>query len=349
MKLNAQAEKLLKKKLSLKLKEMLPSASEAARMQFIDAVLKSEEVSTAPFTKLLEESSTPQEVYLALVYCRYAISILYKSFPEQDRAALSKHLLVQHDRLTSLLLTSIEAQHEKSWKKLQSELKQEGHDHLLSQARNEWTQEKVLHIYNLYHEMPISTVVGILRVGELSVTVNKTKELIAVIAASAAGDRAFTRLPKTEMSVELIVEESTGKTVHFQFGEFNPLHSEKRRETRVQSSKPDPISVKGAKSGEVKGKILDYSASGMGLSFDSEVELQPGDEISFNTRINDHKFTGKGAIVWVQKMPGFCRTGIALEYNQEIHLRLENEVRRREKSIRSELKLRGVPNSLLAS
>ena len=349
MKLDAKAEELLRKKLAEKLQQMLSHASESARQQFIEFVLKPDEISTSPFTQLLDESCTPQEVYLALVYCRYAILMFVNNLPDQDRELLSKHLLIQHDRHASLLITAMESRHEKKWKELQSELQQEGHDRLLSQARNEWTQEKVLHIYNLYHEMSISTVVEILRVSEHSVTVHKTKELIAVIAASEAGDRAFTKLPKTEMSVALVVDESTGKTVHFQFGEFQPLHSEKRRETRVQSSTPDPISVKSVKSGEVKGKVLDYSASGMGLSFDSEVELQSGDEISFNTRINDHKFTGKGTIVWIQKMPGFCRAGVALEYNQESHLRLGNEVRRREKSIRSELRLRGVPNSLLGS
>jgi len=350
VKLDAKAEKLLRKKLAEKLQQMLSHASEPARQHLIDLVLNaSGEGLTSPFTKLLEESCTPQDIYLALVYCRYAISMFVNNLPEQNRDVLSKHLLIQHDRHASLLITAIESRSEQRWRKIQSELQKEEHDRLLSQARNEWTQEKELHIYNLYHEISISTVVKILRVGERALTANKTKELVAVIAASEAGDRAFTRLPKTEMSVELIVDESTGKTVHFRFGEFQPLYSEKRRETRVQGNKPEPINVKGAKGEELKGKLLDYSASGLGLSFDSETALQAGDEISFDTRIHDHKFTGKGTIAWAQKQPGFCRVGIALDYNQETHLRLENEVRRREKNIRSELKLRGVPNSLLAS
>jgi hypothetical protein len=346
VKLNEQAEQLLREKLHQKLQQMLPHASELACQQFIELALGSGESSAAPFTQLLEESCTAQEIYLALVYCRYAISMFVNSLPDRDRAVLSKHLLIQHDRCASLLITAIESQHEQKREALQSELQREGHDHLLSQARNEWTQEKELHIYNLYHEMPVSTVVEILRVGEHSVTVDKTKELIAVIAASEAGDRAFTRLPKTEMSVALIVEESTGKTVHFQFGEFKALHSEKRREMRVQSGKPDPIHVKSAKEEDLKGKVIDYSASGFGLSFDSETTLQTGDEITFDTRINDHKFTGKGTVVWVQKQMGYCRAGILLEYSQELHLRLGNEVRRREKSILDELRLHGIPDSL---
>ncbi len=349
MKLDNEAEKLLKQKLDPKLKQMLPHASEAARQQFIDVVLQAEGVATAPFEQLLEESCTPQEIYLALVYCRYAMTMLFNTLPDQDKHILTKQLLIRHDKQTSLLLTAMEDKHEKSWKELQRELQQEGHDHLLSQARNEWTKEKEIHIYNLYHEMPISTVVETLRVGEHSFTVNRTKELVAVIAASEEGNRAFTKLPKTELSVELIVEEATGKTVHFQFGEFKPLHSEKRREVRVQSTKPDPIKVKNSNGEELKGKLLDFSASGFGLAFDSETSLKPGDEITFSTLIHDHKFTGKGSIIWVQNQPEYCRAGISLEYSQELHLRLENEVRRRERTIRSELKLRGIPNSLLSS
>ena len=348
MKLDHDAEKLFVQKLSPKLKQLLPHSSETARQQFIEAVLKAEVVSSSPFEQLLEESCTPQEIYLALVYCRYAMSMLYNSLPETDKNVLTKQLFIRHDKNTSSLLTTMEGRYEKSWKNLQSELKQEGHDHLLSRARNEWAQEKEVNIYNLYQEMSISTIVEILRVGERSFTVNRTKELVAVIAASQEGDRAFTKLPKTKLSVELIVEEATGKTVHFQFGEFNPLHSEKRRETRVQNSKPDPIKLKGSNTEELKGKLLDFSASGFGIAFNTETTLQPGDQVTFNTFIHDHKFSGKGTIIWIQDQSNFCRVGMSLEYTQELHLRLENEVRRREKAIRSELKLRGIPNSLLS-
>ena len=347
--MDERAEKLLQEKLKERLQKMLPHASEASRQSFIEAVLKPEAVSPLPFEQLLQEYCTPQELYLALVYCRYAISMLYNTLPDTDSAVLSKNLLVQHDKHTTLLLATMESRYEQRWKEIQSKLQQEGRDHLLSQARNEWTNEKEMYIYNLYHEMPVSTVVEILKVGEHSVTLNKTKELIAVIAASEAGNCAFTKLPKTEMSVELIVEETTGKTVHFQFGEFKPLQSERRREMRVQSVKPDPIKVKSAKGDVLQGKLLDYSVSGFGLSFNSETTFQVGEEITFETRINDHKFSGKGTLVWLQKMPGFCRVGMVLDYSQEIHLRLGNEVRRREKAIRSELRLRGVPNSLLSS
>lgn len=349
MKIDAKAEKVLRKKLAEKLQQMLPHAPDMARFRFIESILKPEEVTTSPFEQLLEESCTAQEIYLALVYCRYAITIFLNTLPDQDRNVLSKNLLIQHDKHTALLISAMDSRHEQKWQELQQELRQEGRDHLLSRARNEWDHERQLRIYNLYREVPISTVVEILRAGEHSLTLNKTKELVAVIAASEKEDRAYTRLPKTEMSVELKVEESTGKTVHFQFGEFKALHSEKRREVRVQGSKPDPISVKNPRAGELKGKVVDYSASGLGLSIDDEADLQVGDEITFDARINDHKFNGKGTIAWVQKLPGFCRAGVALDYDVEIHLRLENEVRRRERAIRSELRMRGVPNSLLSS
>lgn len=347
--MDERTEKLLRGKLKERLQQMLPHASEPARQNFVQAILKPDTASTSHFEQLLQESCSPQELYLALVYCRYAISVLYNKLPAQDRDVLTKHLLVQHDKLTSLLLVSMEARAEQRWKKLQSELQQEGRDHLLSQARNEWANEKEIYIYNLYHEMPVSTVIEILHAGEHSFTVNRTKDLIAVIAASEKGDRAFTRLPKSEMSVELIVDESTGKTVHFRFGEFSTLHSEKRRNMRVQSSRPDPIKVKSAKTGVLEGRVLDFSVSGFGLAFHSETELQVNEEITFDARINGHKFSGKGTIVWIQKKPGFCRAGLLLEFETESHLRLENEVRRREKSIKSELRLRGVPDSLLGS
>jgi len=271
----------------------------------------------------------------------------FNRLPDQDRAALVKHLLSHHDRYASLLMSAVESRHEQEWQKLQAELLQEGHAHLLSRAQHEWSREKEIYIYNHYKEMPIATVVKLLHVGEHSFTINRNKEIITVFTASEQGDRALTRLPKSELSVELIIEETTRKTVHLQYGEFRPLHKERRREIRVQSARPVDITLKDSAFRTWQGKVCDLSASGLGLTFKCETSFQAGDFLAFSMMLHGHKLIGKGAISWTNNRLGYCRAGMGIEYNQEIRLHLDHEVRQREKKIRAELKLRGIPDAFL--
>jgi len=344
---DAKVEKLLREKLEARLAQILSHASEQVRASLLDEVLGSGSGSAVLSEKLLDDSCTPHEIYLALVYCRNMMLMLHKKLPQQEQEAYVKQILIHHDRFASYLMTAMENRHSQEWKRLQDELLQEGRANLLSRAVNEWGHESEIHIYNFFKEMPISTVVNLLHVGERSFTVQRNKEIVRVLVASEQGNTAYTRLPRSELSVSLIVEEATRQTVHFQYGEFQPLDRETRREMRVQAETPLPIKLKDARHQPWEGKVHDLSSAGLGITFKSETTLQMGEVVAFSMMLHGHKLAGKGAISWVENRGGQCKAGMGVEYDEENNLRLSNEVRKREKSLFAELNLRGVPDCLL--
>ncbi len=344
-----EVEKLLRKKFNERLNRVLSHASEDARELLLDEMLGSRVSSTLLPGKLLEDGCTPHEIYLTLVYCRNMMLMLRKKLPQQEQEAYVKQILIHHDRFASYLMTAMENQHSQEWKKMQAELLREGRAHLLSRAVNEWGHEKEIIIYNYYKELPISAVVTLLHVGERSFTIKRNKELINVLVASDEGNRAYTRLPSSDLSVSLIVEEATKQTVHLQYGDFEPLDRETRREMRVQTDQPIPVSLKDSNHKEWKGMVHHLSATGFGLMFKCETTLQAGEVVSFSMRLHGHELSGKGAISWAENKQGYCKAGMGIEYDEENSLRLSNEVRNREKSIMGELRMKGMPDSLLTA
>ena len=338
-------EKAFRTKLSKKLRQMLPASSDTTLFRFLDDVLDAEPSIPKSIEKLLSESCNFHEIHLALVYCRNAQLLVFRSAP--DFHAAEKQVLANHDRYVSVLMNVVEADYKASGEALQAELLREGRAHILSRARNEWGHEMQINVFNYYKEMPVSKPLTLLHVGEADLTVEKSRELISIFAASEHGSTALTRLPHTNLCVELRVEETTGKTVHLGYGEFIPTHREKRREIRVQSDQPMAITVKDANGQAWKGKVFDFSASGLGITFQSETTLKAGDEIDFSTALRGRKMKGKANVAWAENHTGYGRIGVMLDYDQENHLRLENEVRHIEKLLKTELKMRGIPDAFL--
>lgn len=347
MRLTDAEEGAIRKRLNHKLQQKLPHASESSCRRFLEAVLSFDDAAQPLAIELLHENCTPHEVHLALVYCRNTMLTLSRGLSRHERRAYVKRLMVQHDRLMLALMRRMEEEHEQKEGKLRTDLLREGRAHLLSRAQNEWSHEKEILIYNYFRELQISEAQTLLHVGETGFTVRKSIELISVIAASEHGNTAYTRLPYSELAIELKVEEVTGKTVHLNYGEFTPAIREKRRQMRVQSSRPFGIDVRNTAFRKWPGKVYDFSVSGFGLVFKCETELQPGDAVAFSTMLNGHRLAGRGVVAWVKNFVDSCRAGINIEYDAGNHLRLQNEVHQREKQILGEVKMRGVPDSFL--
>jgi len=342
---DSAVERVFHSKLSEKLKQILPSASEDTLYQFVKAGFDPDIAMEQSIKQLSNESCGFHEIHLALVYCRNAQLMACKKAP--DPQAALQQVMVDHDRHVSILMSVMEAYHESRGEMLKAQLNQEERAHLLSRAQHEWSNEKLINIFNYFKEMPVSKPVTLLHVGETAFTIEKSKELLTIFAASEHGNSALARLPFTDLCVELIIDETTAKTIHLRYGDFSPIYSEKRREMRVQSDKPIAIEVKDSSAQLWKGKVFDLSASGLGLSFNGEASLQPGDNISFTMAIRGRKMIGKGNVAWLMNRPGYCRMGVMVEFDAENHLRLENEVHRIEKLLKGELKMRGIPDAFL--
>ena len=195
--------------------------------------------------------------------------------------------------------------------------------------------------------MPVNVLVTLLHVSENDFTIEKSNELIALISASEDGKSAYTRMPNSELSICLTIEEVTGKTVHWRYGEFQPISREKRRDVRVQSSTPIHIRLKSSEHEQWEGSVMDISTSGLGISCHSDSPFQVGDVLAFSMSLRGSRFAGKGAVCWVHGAGGHYQAGLALEHDTEGHMRLRGEVLRRQKSLLGELKMKGIPDCLM--
>jgi len=335
----------VEKKLRQRLQRILPRASEKIMEELMDSLLQpGVPPSDSLLARLLDENCTPNEIHLALIYCRNAM-LLMQSAALSDIRGVQKHL-AYYDRMVSFLMKAIEQQHERNWKSLQDELLNEGHAHLISRAINHWSQEREITLYNYFREMPISVPVTLLHVGENGFTIEKKNELVTLLSASEDGKSVYARLPESELSIRLIIEDVTRKTVHWQYGAFSPLTREKRRDIRVQSSTPLKIKLKCSDQNRWSGSILDVSTNGMGFSFACDTPFQVGDILVFSTLLQGRGLTGKGAVCWVSGRDGHYHAGLAIEYESESHLRLDNEVQRRQKNLLGELRMKGIPDML---
>jgi len=338
----------MKAKLFKKLQHILFRASKDTIHQFLQVALTPGQPVKSLATQLLSEKCTANEIHLALIYCRNAMLMMNKQ--DSDQQPPSSQMILEHyDRLTTLLMRDLEDKANLEWNQLQAELLHKGHAHQLSQACNQWIQNKEINIYNYYQEMPASITVKLLQVKEDNFTIKRSRELITVFAASKTGNTAFTRLPNSELSLALQVADVTKETVHLRYGNFYSLGKEKRRDIRVKNDRPIKMMLKNDAFQQLECHAVDLSISGLGLSFTHETTLQIGDAWIFSIIIQGHHISGKGLIAWVKNSAGHCTAGLTVEYELTSHYRLTSEVHRRRKMIMDELKLKGIPDCWLVN
>lgn len=342
--LNKAAEKKLKERLQL----ILPRTSKGVVGELLESVLQPDAVDSDSLAeRLLSEKCTLNEIHLALIYCRNALLMMQARPDEAAGFKRVRNILARYDRMISFLMKAVEKQHEQEWRSLQAELLNEGHAHLLSRAISYWSQEREITLYNYYKEMPVNVLVKLLHVSENDFTIEKSNELIRLISASEDGKSAYTRMPNSELSIHLTIEDTTRKTVHWRYGEFLPVTREKRRDVRVQSIAPIHIRLKSSEHGQWDGTVMDLSASGLGISCKCDSPFQLGDILAFSMMLDGHRIAGKGAVCWVHGSEGHYHAGLAIEHDPGGHLRLSNEVLRRKKNLMGQLKMKGIPDCLM--
>ncbi|MDX8388542.1 MAG: PilZ domain-containing protein [Ghiorsea sp.] len=344
--LSKEKHEKLRKRLLEKLQGLLPCASSVGVLTLIDAFVGLKVPVRSPMLPLLQVKCTASEIHNALVYGRNMMLGVYGQESVTNKARLMPQIIQHFDRLMILLLHDTEALHEQNNEVMQAKLLFEGHERIVSKASYEWKQEKEVQIYNYYKEVPVHAVVKLLSVGEQNLTVKKSRKMSQVFAASPQGDSVLIRLPKNELCMRLTIEEVSGVGVHLRYGGFLSVDKEKRRSIRVQTSKPTVVEVMDAKRQSHEALMCDFSDSGMGLSFDMETPLQPGDEVALSLFMNGQSVRGKGIIAWAKNENGTGSIGVGIEYSNENYRLFSNEVLRRKKAILNELRQLGVPSGL---
>ncbi len=345
--------------LTQKLRQLLPRAAESSVLLLVHTLLEPDKPLSSNFVKkLLLEHATPHEIQLAMIYGRDLLLMQTKPWLTAEKQGEHiREFLLHYDRIMALLLKEQEIFYEQDREKLQAQLIKEGQEHLLSNARNRWMRERDVSIYNHYKELPISTQARILEISKTGFTVKKSGHLIPVLSAGEDARFAYIRLPEGDLSVRVSVEEVTRKTVHWHYAGMIRADREKRRDIRVQCDASIPVTLtsvdqhgrQGAfkqDQGAWEGVVYDLSASGLGIALKHEVRLQVGDQLRCSLLLHTHELKADAEVRWVERDQHHYHLGIALEYESENHLRLENEVKRRQRDIMGELKLKGLPDCL---
>lgn len=346
MSLMMQNNEKLKRRLFTKLQALLPGASSGID-QLVNAVVSLNVPVDSPLLSLLQDKCSSHEIHHALIYCRNSMLTVYGQEPGLDKSKLIQQILSHHDRLVMLLLHDVEGLHEHANEVMQARLLHEGHERIVSKASYVWKQENEVQLYNYYKEVPVCVMVKLLHVDEQSLTVRKSREVTQVFAASALGNTALVRLPKNELCMRLTIEEVSEVGIHLRYGGFLSVDKEKRRSIRVQTHKPTVVKIKNAQHQSCEAVMRDFSDSGMGLSFEQETALQPGDAILLSLFINDQPVKGKGVISWAKNTDGKGAVGVGIEYSNQSFRLFSNEVLKRKKAILNELKKQGAPSDLL--
>jgi len=342
--------KATKEQLIGKLKQVLSRASDVVVEELLESVLMKPGAppSDTLAERLLNEKCTPNEIHMALIYCRNALLMIQMQSPDNQDFQTLNRLLIHYDRMTSFLVQATEKKHEQTWKVLQAEFLKEGHAHLLERAISHWSRKKEITLYNYYREIPVSVLTKLVHTGRDGFVIEmKKNDLAPLLSASNDGISAYTRLPDSELSIQLFAHEVTRNTLHWRYGEFLPLSREKRRDVRVQSSTLIYISLDDPEQQHWHGTVMDLSASGLGISFKCDKPFQVGDILEFSVILRGNQVTGKGAACWVHGGKGHYRAGLDIEHEQESFTHFNNEVTRREKNLMGELKLKGVPDCLI--
>lgn len=346
----SEIEKGVIQSIQARVMRTIPHVPAALRSRFADVLIGKGVLEDELLDELLDAGSTPSQIYHAILICRDEACLQLAPWNRADTTEeqwTSLHQLLSHfDQLYMNLLQAMDTRYRHELERAHRQLVDEGQAHLLSEARSRWTHENEITLYNHYKELPIMAQVDIYAVREHEIVTECNSALYAVITAGEQNKTVRTRLPGQELAVQLIVEEGSRSHIHWRYGGIVDISKEKRNEIRVQSYRPMNIIVSRGKE-ELLGKVKDLSTQGLGLSLDGRVDLQIGETVDFSMMMHSWEMSGRGEVRWCHPGDAISFAGLKLEYERMSNLRLQAEVVQRQKAIMGELRLHGVPDSIL--
>jgi len=185
--------------------------------------------------------------------------------------------------------------------------------------------------------------------------VERTADLIQVVAAGEHGRFAHIRLSDLYSCLRLEVESSTSKRVNFRYSGLINTARERRQHIRVACEEDLHMSLLDASGEKIETVVRDMSQSGFGLQMRGTASIQVGDQLKFNLQLSSNELTGFCTVRWLhqvgkdahQEHAVPARLGLELEMTSALLHRLQLEVSRRKKRIIGELVVMGVPDSLI--
>lgn len=327
------------------------AAVDAARGAGQPTTFRDSAESHDPMAAFLLGGHSAKSIHRAIVLAR---DELLQRLIQSDQDAAKRHnvmlaVLRHHDRLLSKLIQADEEQHRRQMAGISEKLMHEGHKRLRSQARIGWMQEQSVIVFNYFKEMPVRAVLRLLEIREYGLITERSAELIPVLAAGDHGRFVFTRMPEMSLSLRLKLESATKGAIHWHDAGIIQEERERRSEPRVRSDREISVLLNDTKGGSYKGSLYDISASGLGFASHEELPFVSGDSIRFRLHLAGHDLKGNMHLAWIRTTTGRTRLGGAVEPEPTTHRCLKQEVMRLQNLLLGELKLRGIPDSLMES
>jgi len=332
------------------LRDRLPGASDESLDALLSMLQQTDGFSIEPFSALLIEGNSPATIQAALFEHRNEL------LEGEGRSAEALHETIQRfDRHSFLLLQAVARHWQSKVSSLESRLSIAGTELQLASARNRWSRDGEVTLYNYFHEVPIMARVATHDVREDGFGVERTADLVQVVAAGEYGRFAHIRLSDLHSCLRLEVESSTGKRVNFRYCGIINTARERRQHIRVACEEGLHMSLIDASGERIETVVRDMSQSGFGLEVQQTVPIQVGDQLKFNLQLSPNELTGFCTVRWLRQVDKDAhqehalqaRLGLELEMTSPLLHRLQLEVSRRKKRILGELVIMGVPNSLI--
>ncbi len=327
------------------LRNRLPGASDENLKALLSMLRQDITASSEPFTALLMEGCSPATLQSALI--EYRDGLL-----EDGRlnAGGVRALIRQFDRLGFMLLQALAKACQTQVSDLESRLSVAGTELQMASARARWVREGEVTLYNYFHEVPVMARVAIHGVRESGFEVDRSADLVHVLAAGQHGRFAHIRLADLRSCLRLEVGNADRKRVHFRYAGIFKTAQEHRQHIRVQCGDALRLMLTDASGENIEAEVLNLSEAGFGLEVRQMNTVQIDDTLHFELWLSTGEAKGSCSVCWLHRanaQAGQTRFGVELNLTPALLRRLQAEVSQRKKRILGELRILGTPDSLV--
>ncbi|OIO70288.1 MAG: hypothetical protein COW19_08610 [Zetaproteobacteria bacterium CG12_big_fil_rev_8_21_14_0_65_55_1124] len=331
------------------LRNRLPAASDESLDALLSMLRQGGGTSSAPFTALLQEDCSPAMIQSTLNEHRDELLGDGSLNADEVQAAIR-----QCDRLGLLLLQAVAKAWQAKVSELESRLSHAGSELEKAATRLRWVREGEVTLYNYFHEVPIMARVAVHNVRESGFGVDRSSDLVRVVAAGQHGRFAHIRLPDLASCLRLEVESVVGKHVNFRYAGAFETAKERRQHIRVQCGDVLHMTLSGASGQIIETAVRDISESGFGLNILRGGEVLNGETYAFDLSLQTGELKGSCQVRWLDRAGGKStpdkadhgRCGVEIDLRPALLRRLQIEVSQRKKRILNELRALGTPDSL---
>lgn len=262
-------------------------------------------------------------------------------------AGATAEILGHYDRLQARWIHFLEDNWTGKIHTLEDRLAEKDQASLVQEAHTHWLKAGHVDLHNYHCEMPLVAQVNLVSMREHGFSVSCTPDLALLISASEQQRTAYLQLPGAALRLKLVVEGTSGRSVHFREERLLSLEREQRRHIRVMCKEPISMKIRHEKGPKWDAIIHNYSAFGLGISSTDKLPWPEGQALLCLFEMREKSMEVHGTVRWKIAANGLTRMGLELPREHAfVHL-MQMQVAERQHEIIRELKVQGAPDTLL--